>query len=88
MDDDRITSFNNSNANTSLSFEVFGATADAELRLYANDVLVGTGVANSGRTTITTDSINRLAEGLNIIQVTQLIGGNESAPSSLTRTDH
>ncbi|MEE3370848.1 MAG: Ig-like domain-containing protein [Planctomycetota bacterium] len=81
LESDGITNFDNATADTALLFSVDGANTGAEVRLYVDDVLVGTAIAD-GLTQIETDGATGLADGNRQWTVTQVVDGVESLPSA------
>ena len=80
-DEDDLTSNNNASSETFLAFFVSGVTSSAEVRLYANGVLVGTQIATSDRALLITDEMTTISDGVVEFTATQFINGLESASS-------
>ena len=78
---DGVTNFDNSSAETALLFTVDGADTGAEIRLYVDDVLVGTAIAD-GVTQIETDGVTSLQDGNRQWAATQVVDGVESLAST------
>jgi len=78
---DDLTNFNNSSAELALQIYVTGGQTGAEIRVYADDVLIGSGYAASP-VTVTTDGVTLLADGEHTLTATQVLHGFESAPSA------
>lgn len=78
---DGITNFDNATEETALLFSVDGADTGAEVRLYVDDVLVGTATAD-GLTQIETDGGASLQDGNRQWTVTQVVDGVESLAST------
>ena len=83
-DDDNITANNNSSSGTFLAFSVSGVTFGAEVRIYADDVLVGTtATAGSDTVSMITDQTTTIGDGAVEFAATQFINGLESDPSPI-----
>ena len=81
LEGDGITNLDNATADTTLLFSVDGANTGAEVRLYVDDVLVGTAIVD-GLTQIETDGVTGLADGNRLWTVTQVVDGVESLASA------
>ena len=79
--DDDVTKLNNSDGNV-LVFEVPDTIPGATVTLYANGTPIGSAVATTTVTTITTDNANVLLEGSNIITARQASVGLIESPDS------
>ena len=78
---DGITNFDNASEANALLFSIDGADTGAEVRLYVDDVLVGTAIAD-GLTQIETDGAASLVDGNRQWTVTQVVDGVESLASA------
>ncbi len=81
-DGDDLTLRDNSTAATALMFEVQGVNPGAEVRIYADGVCIGSGMAAEETVTITTDGSTVLGEGQHQITATQVVAGVESQSST------
>ena len=77
---DGITNFDNSSTETALAFTVDGADTGAEIRLYADGVLIGSATAD-GATEVESDGSTSLNDGSRQWTATQVVDGVESLPS-------
>lgn len=68
---DGITNFNNSTAARALQFIVTGAFSGATITLYADGNAIGSAVAGSGPTTVTTNGTTTLSDGAHQFTVRQ-----------------
>ncbi|MBN80382.1 MAG: hypothetical protein CMJ70_09590 [Planctomycetaceae bacterium] len=78
---DGITNFDNGSEANALLFSIDGADTGAEVRLYVDDVLVGTAIAD-GLTQLETDGAVSLEDGNRQWTVTQVVDGVESLASA------
>ncbi len=81
-DTDNTTQLDNSTAGKKLQFDVAGSTMNADVRLYSDGTLIGTGTGNGGTLTLATNGTVDLADGTRTITATQqLAGESESDPT-------
>jgi hypothetical protein len=78
---DNITSFDNSTPGKALQFTVSGTTAGVTVRLYVDGVLFASAPGGVGATTLMTDGVTDLADGMHNFTATQFRAGDESMPS-------
>ena len=71
-DTDNLTNLNNTLGKT-LTFEVDGVVSDANVQLFANNVLIGQATASGTSVDITTNGTATLADGVNSITATQTL---------------
>ncbi|MEM9657745.1 MAG: ELWxxDGT repeat protein, partial [Planctomycetota bacterium] len=75
--DDDVTSNNNSSTERLLEFTITGVVAGAEVRIYANDELIGSAVATSDTAIVATDGAATLVDGQYSITATQTLSDVE-----------
>ncbi len=80
---DNLTSLNNADANSVLQFSVTGVVDGAEVRIYSDGVLVGSGLAFGTTVTVATDGVVTLSNGTHAFTATvgSTTDSMESAPS-------
>ena len=87
-DDDNITSFDNSAAPLALSFLVADTVPGATVTILANGIPIGSAVAVSQTTTVTTDAVTSLDDGPKTVTARQIETGkgesNDSASTDVT----
>ena len=78
---DNLTSLNNSDGDNVLQFLVEGVISGAEVRVYSDSLLVGSGIASGTTATITTDGTTQIGNGAHAFTATVAAGSEESDPS-------
>jgi hypothetical protein len=80
--DDNITTLTNADAGNVLLFEVGSTTAGATVTLYADGVAIGSALADSDTTIVTTDGVSALADGSHLITARQTEPGKGASAES------
>ena len=81
-DDDNITSFNNADAASALSFQVTDTIPGATVTILANGIAIGSTVAVSQTTTVTTDAVTLLDDGPQTVTARQVEPGKGESSDS------
>ncbi|MCP4191097.1 MAG: tandem-95 repeat protein [Planctomycetaceae bacterium] len=82
FDNDNITRLDNGSPENSLQFQVVGVANEAEVRIYASGILVGSGAAVGDQAVVTTDGMTTFPNGTQSFTATQVFNGLESDMSS------
>ncbi len=81
-DDDDLTRFDNSSIDNVLQFQVSGVVDGAEVKIFSDGVLIGSGIAVGNSATVSTDGVIGLSDGQREITATQFVNGGESDASA------
>lgn len=80
-DTDNITRRNNADSTNVLEFDVYGADHQSMISLYADGILIGQGIAtDQPYTSISTDGLNLLLDGVYAITAVQRSPGQDDSP--------